>query len=110
MSLSLQQISQHLPALRQQIDEWNRSQAPESPQEETSAQEIPRSETKNVVIAFRNRPMLPGEGHKFVPNDPEAPQDPDLYLCHAISTRASPAAIIAHVPSMKVKFSPFLII
>lgn len=98
MSLSSQQIALHLPALRENIQQWRETQKKSTPAQGSTVVDL---ESKSVVIAFRTRPILPGEGLKFVPvEEQESATDENQYVCEAITFNET--SVVAHSPSMKV--------
>jgi hypothetical protein len=101
MSLSTQQIASSLPHLRGLIKEWESKNTPLSTRPDNAP-------ARDVIIAFRTRPILSDEGARFIPIEDtssvsENNIDPDAYLCAAISVRSvEPGITVAHAPSQKV--------
>ncbi|KAF8580953.1 P-loop containing nucleoside triphosphate hydrolase protein [Ramaria rubella] len=106
MSLSPHQVSSHLPHIRQLICDWESSEIPNGP---TGVENFNPLTTSDVIVAFRTRPVLPGEDSRLAAqvdtntvsmSDEDNTQD--SYLCTAVSLkRVGPGLTVVHVPSMK---------
>lgn len=112
----------HLPHLRSILDEWKKGQ-PSPKGFATSVADLTtmvqsKANAKDVVVAFRTRPPLPGEAAtKFNVEDATGfggpdPSDenkaPSVEFCPGITvTSAEPGVFVAHVPGMKVCPSAF---
>ncbi|SJK96965.1 uncharacterized protein ARMOST_00214 [Armillaria ostoyae] len=94
----------NLPHFRSLLEEWLEEQPPATgfsvPFEDIA--KTPRA-SKNVVVAFRTRPPLPGEAEgKFQSTPADGEDDVPVEACIGIAVKsAEPGVFVAHVPGMK---------
>ncbi|KIJ53976.1 hypothetical protein M422DRAFT_201072 [Sphaerobolus stellatus SS14] len=101
MSLSAQQLSQYLPRVRELIQKWEFS----SKASTTKGDKLTGA-TRDVIVAFRTRPVLPGEADMLAAQvqvqDGEDERESEYYLCNGISVKQEQTgSMIAHVPTLK---------
>ncbi|KAJ7289191.1 P-loop containing nucleoside triphosphate hydrolase protein [Mycena rebaudengoi] len=114
MASSAALTTANLPLFRSIIEEWNGKRPPSttfaSSLETLLQPGTPRakSASKDVIVAFRTRPPLPGEADKnfHAESDPSADgvgsEAIGVEFCPGITvTSAEPGVFVAHVPGMK---------
>lgn len=106
MSLSSQQLLLHLPKVRELIQGWE--SGAKSNVKEPIREFAQAATQRDVVVAFRTRPILPGEAEMLASQvheeEGDVKRDPEFYLCTSISVHCEqPGKMVAHVPSMKVR-------
>jgi len=102
MSLSPVQLATHLPRIRELIEEWkSKNTKGTSTPKDTDPSIVP----SDVILAFRTRPILPGEGEMLVEQvrDQENAIKPEDLICSGITVQSGePGIMVAHLPAMKV--------
>lgn len=104
MATSTTLTTTQLPHFRSLLEEWLAKQPPvrgfSVPFKDIA--KTPRA-SKDVVVAFRTRPPLPGEAaSKFQSTPADGEDDMPVEACVGITVKsAEPGVFVAHVPGMK---------